>query len=389
MVAPADKKDESSIIINGLISEYYKACHGIAPRRIAEREFGVGNFDVKISQRHMSFRDERELKDYLSANSVPYVSSSPALYRYPARRPMEKKIWLGSELVFDLDVTDMTLPCQAKHGKSWICKACLNEVRKETLKLIYEFLIPDFGFSEAEISVNFSGNRGYHVHVDNNDVMLLDAAARKEITNYIAGIGIEFVDLFPTAGRRGEKMVGPSAKDKGWKGKIAKNFLENLNAGIEALARMGIDRPTAAKLFRSRGLVHMGIENGNWDMVYIRNKGAFWKGIIERQAINQSDRIDRNVTNDPSHLIRLPNSIHGGTGLIAKKLRSPSELRSFDPMKDAIAFRKGFMKVSADTSHEVYMNGQKFGPYGGEITVPAYVGAYLYLKGFGRIISFN
>ncbi len=389
MVATAEKKDESGVIINDLISEYYKTCHGLAPTRISEREFGVGNFDVKISQRHMSFRSERELKDYLAVNSVPYVSSSPALYRYPTARPMEKKIWLGSELVFDLDVTDMTLPCQEKHGKSWICRICLDEVRNETLKLIYDFLIPDFGFSEGEISVNFSGNRGYHVHVNNEEVMRLNAAARKEITNYIAGIGIDFADLFPTAGKKGEKLVGPSAKDRGWKGKIAKNFLANLNEGTDSLIRMGIDRPTAAKLFRSRGLVRMGIENGNWDMVYIKNKGAFWKGITERQAVSQSDRIDRNVTNDPSHLIRLPNSIHGGTGLIAKKLGSPGELRNFDPMRDAIAFRKGFMKVSVNTSHEIYMNGQKFGPYGGEIKVPAYVGAYLYLKGFGRIISFN
>ena len=385
---PAASPDNSLSIINGLISEFYRSATDLAPERIAEREFGVGNFEIKISQRHMSFRNERDLKEYLSTNAVPYVSSSSAFYKFPSGRPMEKKGWLGSELVFDLDVTDMDLPCQLRHGKSWVCSICLDEVRKETIKLVYDFLIPDFGFSEKEIKVNFSGNRGYHVHVDNKDMLMLDAAARREVTGYISGSGIEFADLFPTAGRRGEKLVGPSAKEKGWRGKIAKNFLSNLNAGVDSLMRMGIEKPIASKLWRSKGLVQMGIENGNWDMVYIKNKADFWKGIIDRQAVSQSDKIDRNVTNDPTHLIRLANSIHGGSGLIARKLKAPGALYGFDPMKEAIAFRKGYVKIDAHTGYELVMMGQKYGPYAGEIKVPTYVGAYLYLKGKARIINF-
>lgn len=385
---PAASPDSSLPIINELISDFYKSATDLAPERIGEREFGVGNFEIKISQRHMSFRSERDLKEYLSTNAVPYVSSSSAFYKFPSGRPMEKKGWLGSELVFDLDVTDMDLPCQLKHGKSWVCSICLNEVRKETIKLVYDFLIPDFGFSEKEIKVNFSGNRGYHVHVDNKDMLMLDAAARREVTGYISGSGIEFADLFPTAGRRGEKLFGPSSKEKGWRGKIAKNFLSNLNAGVDSLMNMGMEKPIASKLWRSKGLVQMGIENGNWDMVYIKNKADFWRGVIEKQAVSQSDRIDRNVTNDPTHLIRLANSIHGGTGLVAKKLKRPGELYGFDPMKEAIAFRKGYVKIDAHTNYELIMTGQKFGPYAGEIKVPTYVGAYLYLKGQARIINF-
>ena len=380
--------DNGAGLVNGLISDFYKTVTNLAPDRIAEREFGVGNFEIKISQRHMSFRNERDLKGYLSSNAVPYVSSSSAYYKFPTGRPMEKKGWIGSELVFDLDVTDMNLPCQLRHGKSWICSMCLDEVRKETIKLVYDFLIPDFGFSEKEIEVNFSGNRGYHVHVKNKDVLGLDAAARKEITSYISGMGINFEELFPTAGRRGEKLVGPSPKDKGWKGKIAKNFLSNLNAGTDSLMRMGIDKPIATKLWRSKGLVQMGINNGNWDMVYIKNKGDFWKGIVEGQAVSQSDKIDRNVTNDPTHLLRLPNSIHGGTGLVAKRLSAPKELYGFDPMREGIAFKKGFVKINAHTGYELSMAGQKFGPYAGEIKVPTYVGAYLYLRGLAKIINF-
>ena len=377
--------DNGAAIVGSLISDYYRTAFGIAPDRISEREFGIGNYEVKIAQRHMSFQSERELRNYLSSNSVPYVSASAAYYRFPSGRPMDRKGWLGSELVFDLDVTDMNLPCQSAHGKSWVCSVCFDEVRKETIRLVYDFLIPDFGFPESDIGVNFSGNRGYHVHVRSQEVLNLNSDARREITSYITGNGISFEEIFPTAGKRGQKLIGPKTGDRGWKGKIARNFLSNLNAGVQPLISMGIDRRIAAALYRKRSLVEMGINNGNWDMVYIKNKSEFWKGIIERQAINQSDRIDSNVTNDPSHLIRLPNSIHGGTGLIAKRLKGPRELYSFDPMRDAIAFRKGFARMQASTLFELRMNGQKFGPYGGEIKVPMYVAVYLYLKGFAKL----
>ncbi len=388
-MAAASEIQNGASFINQLISEYYRNARDIAPDRIAEREFGVGNYQIKIAQRHMSFKSDRELRGYLALNSVPYVSASAAYYRFPEARPMDRKGWLGSELAFDLDVTDMDLPCHAVHGKSWVCAVCLDEVRKETIRLVYDFLIPDFGFPEEEIKVNFSGNRGYHVHVASADVLKLDSSARREITAYISGSGISFEEIFPTAGARGEKLMGPKSSDRGWKGKIAKNFMSNLNAGVQTLMSMGMEKSVATTLYRKKSLVEMGINNGNWDMVYIKNKADFWRGVIERQAISQGDRIDSNVTNDPSHLIRLPDSIHGGTGLIAKRLRAPRELHRFDPMKDAIAFRKGTARIKADTGYEVVMNGRKFGPYGGEIEVPAYAAAYLYLKGLAQITKVN
>ncbi len=385
---------DSATIVNNLISDYYRSAADLAPDRISEREFGVGNYDIKIAQRHMSFPSERELRNYLSANSVPYVSASAAYYRFPSARPMDRKGWLGSELVFDLDVTDMDLACQRSHGKSWVCAICFDEVRKETARLIYDFLIPDFGFSESEIKVNFSGNRGYHVHVSSADILKLGAAARREITAYISGSGIEFGDLFrvgsyaTASDRAGKKLLGPRPTDLGWKGKVAKKFTESLNAGIDSLVQIGLDREIATKIYRKKELMKLGLNSGNWDMIAgIKSKEQVWKRMLETMDIAQGDRIDSNVTNDPSHLLRLANSIHGGTGLIAKKLRSPRELYRFDPTKDAIAFRKGFATIDANTTFELRMNGQKFGPYGGRIRVPIYVAAYLYLKGYAKIAA--
>ncbi|MDE1860186.1 MAG: DNA primase catalytic subunit PriS [Candidatus Micrarchaeota archaeon] len=377
-------------IAKKLISSYYAGAKDIAPDKVEQREFGVGNFQTKIAFRHMRFIAEKDLRAYLSNNAIPYVSCSAAYYKYPDARPMERKGWEGSELVFDLDVTDMDLKCQLRHGKSWICSECLDAVKAETIKLIEKFLVPDFGFAEKDISVNFSGNRGYHVHVKNEGILKLDGNARKQITDYIAGIGITFEELFPNAGERGAALRGPRPDAKGWKGKLARNFISSLNSGIDSLTELGIDRKDAANLYRKRSLVLMGINSGNWDMIYIKNKADFWKRTIEVQSIRQSDRIDRNVTNDPSHLIRLPNSIHGETGLLARKLVSTSALYRFDPMTDAIAFGKGEVEMTANSRYEVRMNGQAYGPYDGNtVKVPVYVGIYLYLKGAAEIRNLN
>ncbi len=373
--------------VNKTISDYYMGAKYLAPERIEQREFGVGNFDVKISHRHMSFRNENELRNYLSANSIPYVSCSSAYYKFPTGRPMENKGWLGSELVFDLDVTDMDLPCQRRHGKGWVCKTCFNAVKEETLKLIYDFLIPDFGFSENDVNVNFSGNRGYHVHIRKDEVLQLDAAARREITNYISGVGIDFDDIFTNVGQKGVALNGPKPTDKGWMGKLARSFIASLNAGTDSLIRLGIDKPTATKLYRNKIFEQQGVMQGNWDVVPLKKKYEVWKGMVDAQAIIQSDKIDKNVTNDPSHLIRLPNTIHGGTGLLSRRLGSAKELYRFDPMKDAIAFKKGDIRISAKTDFELFMNGQKWGPYGGEINVPIYVGMYLHLKGYAKLLK--
>ena len=106
--------------------------------------------------------------------------------------------------------------------------------------------------------------------------------------------------------------------------------------------------------------------------------------MISGVVIKQSDSIDRNVTNDPNHLIRLQNSIHGSTGLVSKRF-ALSELSKFDPMNDAIAFGNEPMRVNT-TAPKFYMGGEEFGPFDNStVELPTYAAAYLILKGKGTM----
>ena len=358
--------NKSALFVGGLLKRYYTGISNIAPKNIANREFGFGDFEKKIAFRHCAFRDEQELKEYLVRNAPAFVSYSSAEYQRPAGRPMESKGLLGSELVFDLDSSDIKLACKKEHGDGWVCGKCLEAVKEQTIRLIEDFLVPDFGFSEQEIAINFSGNRGYHVHVSSNLVYGLGADAKKGIANYIACKGVELSAFFPALGVRGVRLDGPKPTDAGWGGKLANAVIVALNKGTDTLMALGIDKHYAGLLYRNRAAIILGITTGNWDKVRIPNKALFWSNVLGSIAIAQSSSIDRNVTGDVYHLIRLPGTIHGDTGLIAKRIESVSALDAFDPMKDAIAFKDSTVRVATQKVPGFTMGGAQLGPYGNE-----------------------
>lgn len=372
---------KSTDLVRSLLKDYYSKVADISPKSIEKREFGFGDFERKIAYRHKAFSDWRSFRTYLTNDAPPFVSVSSSYYRDPAGRPMENKGRLGAELVFDLDANDLNLPCAAVHGRSWVCDKCLDAVKAETQKLIEDFLIPDFGFSDKEIEVNFSGNRGYHIHINNDIVFGMDSDERKAISDYISGQGIEMSSFFPTIGMKGKKLEGPKPGDYGWGGKLARGVIKALNTGVGELTSLGIDRPTASLLFRKRMEVILGITTGNWDKINIPKKAEIWQKTLSSIAIKQSDSIDKNVSTDVHKLLRLPNTIHGDTGLIAKRLKSMSDLSKFDPMVEAVAFTKGIHKVRADSVPKFDIGGQSYGPFlknDVEIATPAAV--YLILK---------
>lgn len=376
---------KSAAFATSLLKSYYKRAD-IRVDAVPEREFGFGNFENKIAFRHQAFGDLASLKKYMSDNAPAFCDASSSLYAYPDARPMEKKQWKGSPLVFDLDASDLHLDCQKRHGSAWVCQNCLDEVKHETVKLIEEFLIPDFGFSKDEIEVNFSGNRGYHVHVNSKEMFALDSKQRRGISEYISGANMDIKRFFPTMGQKGTRLTGPKPSDYGWGGKLARGLISALNEGEGSLERLGIDPKIAKKLMAQKADIVFGITTGNWDKINIQKKAEFWNGVMQKMSISQSDSIDRNVTNDVYHLVRLPDTIHGGSGLLAKRIGSPSNLDAFDPMRKAVAFRGGVVTLHIGAAPEFSIVGETFGPYENAVVeLPTAAALYLVLKRLGEI----
>ena len=346
-------------------SEYYKSSELDVPS-VEKREIGVG-FDKKIDARHYSFETLEAFRNHLVYNTPFFVSYSAAYYEIPSATPIEKKGWQGADLIFDLDA-------EMKTGLK-IYKE-LENVKQDAIRLVEEFIVPDFGLSKKNIVYVFSGNRGYHIHIRDKEVFGLGAQERREIVDYIRGVGLDYRKFF-YEGERAGQIYGPKSDSWGYKGRFVRKMLKTLGENPSSIYR-GFKKEDVKKNFLK------GIDDGNWSRSPV-------KDIVQRMGKIASEiplysvNADAAVTYDVKKLIRVPNSIHGSTGLIAKKI---DRIEKFDPLKDALAFEKE--KVNIEGIHEV----QDF-EFGGESVelkkgekkeVGESLGLFLTLKGAANLV---
>jgi DNA primase small subunit len=373
--------------------EYYKdpSTH-IPPVSLPEqREFGYLTFKEHFMVRHRRFSDFANFRAAL-ADVVPSdVYHSCAYYENPDY-DMDKKGWVGSDLVFDIDADHIPTSCNKIHDefrcvkcgfegrgitpeicpcceatkfetKIWACDLCIQSAREETAKLL-DMLENDFGFSQDELHVYFSGHRGYHVHIEAESVRSLDALARKEIVDYVTGLGISVLDK-EAKEKRGPR--GKSAAPKkftlhnfGWNRRLKvgmQNFL--LNATKEDLKAVGLNNK--AILDNRDTIIKRAIIEGKWESIN-GVKEQTWLKLAEYIRETQSSKIDTVVTTDIHRLIRMNGTLHGKTGL--KKVEFPaSELQDFDPFRGAVAFKKSTARVLVRDAPEFRMSGETLGPY--------------------------
>lgn len=347
-------------------SDYY-ASQSFAPivRSPEKREFGFGGWEKKIEFRHIAVGSEAGLRQRLVKDAPLYVSHSVAYYEYPEARPMVRKNWLSSDLIFDLDA-------EAHSCGKFTCQHCMDKVKGDAVKLIEEFLLPDFGFSRSDISINFSGSRGYHVHVFSDAVAQLDREGRREIADYVGGIGLSFERLFWSDGK---KFLGPKPADGGFGGKFASAFIARLDDAqfASSIARKLKKPEEKARLVSA-------IERGNYDNIGIANREKKLADAFDEMKLTLAGRIDSNVTADTSKLIRMANSIHGGSGFLAKSVGS---LDKFEPQRHAPIFGSEPLKVKAtEAIPPLTIKDYSFGPIpaGEARELPMHSAVYLLCK---------
>jgi DNA primase small subunit len=369
-----------------MFREYYtqNATLGENVRMPEAREYGFASFEGWML-RHKSFRTNDELASFLRDCAPRDAYFSCAYYEEPDAE-MEKKGWLGADLIFDIDADHIPTSCDKIHdewtcGKcgfegrgvipqncpacggekftdsTWPCEICLASAKFETVKLL-GILMEDFGFSEREVHVFFSGHRGYHVHVEAEAVKNLDAVARKEIIDYVCGLGFDVA--FHELNSKG--LSSSDLKHSGWRGRVAKGFHNFiLNARPEDFKNIGLKRNVIEMITKNKDAI---VQSWNTSNPYtVRGMGPeTWKKIVEYSVKSQSANVDTVVTTDIHRLIRLAGTLHGKTGL--KKIEFPvSAMDAFDPFKSAVAFKEGTATVLVSNAPQFRLGDQTFGPY--------------------------
>ncbi|MDE1797798.1 MAG: DNA primase catalytic subunit PriS [Candidatus Micrarchaeota archaeon] len=308
--------------------QYYAAARPAIPH-VERREFGFGGWEKKIEFRHISVRNESDLWARLRQDRPLYVSASAAYYEFPDARPMARKNWQGADLIFDLDA-------DAHSCAPFTCPDCMDTIRGKTVKLIEDFLLPDFGLTRQELHVNFSGSRGYHVRVYKKEIEPLGREERREIVDYIEGAGLDYNQFLreeTVPGTHFKRLAGPTPEMGGYGGKFAREIIR-LSRDPASSGRISskLKKKEEADRFVA------GIESGNWSALSIPKAEEKFKDIFGSLRIKVSDQLDANVTADTSKILRLPDSIHGGSGLIAKTIPASVSAAEYQPYRDALAF---------------------------------------------------
>lgn len=354
-------------------AEYYQRVNLNPPSSLEQREWGFIFFDAAAEvrmRRHMAFADRDELGAYIK-NLIPaHVYYSTAYYQTPSAPTMNEKNWAGADLIFDLDADQIVRGPYAM---------MLARVKEETGKLL-AMLTDELGFSRNQIRLAFSGGRGYHIHVTEIAVRGWSSQERREIVDYVCGIGLD-----PAM------MLAPAEAPAGWRRRYIETLRTHL-AGIaardpaEAAAYLsaldGIGKRTATEFLGDIGSLAAKAPE---ELLLNRVVRAIVAAPdFEERIRDAGARADEPVTTDIKRLIRAPGSLHGGSGMRVVPL-DIRDLEDFDPLVDAVVFGDRDVRIDLKANFTTSLLGNTYALSAGVQNVSEALAIFLCCRGMAEI----
>lgn len=374
----------------GYFHEYYTNNKLDIPDMLFQREIGFIPFNGSMI-RHRKFNSSNDIQRFMHRNVPRHLYYSSAYYRFPDQHTMNEKEWLGAELIFDLDADHIEGAAKMTYME------ILDEVKKHTIKLL-NILMDDFGFTDKNIRLYFSGGRGYHVHVENDNIYGMGSDARREIGDYIRIEGLNIEEI---------KLLDDSFFSYGILKKLNK-YIENFFSDIDENYLHNIFGRNAGNYMNHINKFFTGMKIKDFMSSYAGNK---FKIVVKQNAINEKTEIDYDriiltklledfkkaelaeidepVTTDIHRLIRFPLSLHGKTGLMVKPINI-NNLENFTPLNEAIPeiFKNRTAKIELTAKQfSITMNGENFKLSSGPNDVPLYAGIFIVAVNAGKFIN--
>lgn len=382
--------------LNDSFKAYYTKNALPPPIGFQQREFGFLYNNETYFRRHVGFASPELLKLDMARRPPAHVYHSTAYYEQPNAHTMVEKGWIGADLIFDLDADHLEGADKMSYGEM------LDAVKVKFKLLVDDFLVQEFGYSEKELHLVFSGSRGYHCHVRDPRVRELSSPMRREIVDFITG-KLEVDDLVreaavPSNFVRPLKSVRIPASDAGgWGGRLARATVEQFKA-IAADTRPASEK--AKSLAETTGLgskeAKALVEALEGDATSVAKRiasvakgvadihtgvgGGTYRHLFAYHLNRLKGWCDEPVSSDVKRLIRAPGSLHGKSGLRATPL-TRDKLDDFDPLVDAVVLDDEPIKVNAAPNAKPFtLGGQEFKPTPGPNTLPRFAAVFLILR---------
>ncbi|NLW75662.1 MAG: DNA primase small subunit PriS [Methanomicrobiales archaeon] len=374
------------IFIKQRFTDYYNKTRISPPSSVKEREFGFIFFDDKYPddirmRRHIGFSSGDEMQEYVKSLVPAHAYYSTAYYQTPQAPTMGDKEWLGADLIFDLD---------ADHIMRGSYEEMLQRIKDETEKLL-GILDDELGIDMKTVKLVFSGGRGYHIHVQELGFRDFGAPERREIVDYICGIGMSPPILL--------QDWGPFRT--GWHDRFRSlliRYLTELDAKpkkegkAELSSLRGVGQVMAERFI---GMIPelITLLTTNPSSILLRDqtvKTVFAALATERESAllpyirEAAVQADEPVTTDIRRLIRLPGSLHAKSGFKVVAL-DVKELADFEPLIDAVAFGEREVLIESEREYSFSLLGSQYTIPKGRLKVPEAVGVFLCCRGMAEI----
>lgn len=382
--------DRTCSYLAGRFGDHYRRTDIPQPPAAHRREWGYilwepGSGTTMV--RHRSLAEIGQLQAFLAREKPRHVYYSAGYYHEPGASSMDGKQWNGADLIFDLDADHLPAVNPETDDYATMLAAC----KKELVRLL-DLLMEDLGFDEVDIV--FSGGRGYHVHVRSKSVQSLDRRARRDIVEYIRGEGLSVESVLTIRHVQGVGRTTPAQRRHldttgGWSKRVhteVLNFAEEITDlseedALETLQNIeGIGPRKAESIYSAVCDRFDQLADGNVDVhpAFV----SVLEPLLDRTIRKYSAAIDEPVTTDVNRLIRLPGSLHGGSGLRVTPIPR-DQLEAFDPLTDTIpsSFRDHQIAIELPEPVETSIGGEQRRIDEGRHRVPEYVAIHLMARG--------
>lgn len=366
------RQGQSKKFLKEVIIKYYGLRILKEPHFLPKREIAIQPIDSKTYVRHLQFPSMIKLYEYINDNPPLHLYYSVALYENPSSRDMESKGLIRADLMFDIDADhysgcrdlvsiclscgevfkDDIKECPKCRSKEiskipQLSEQCLRRAWGDALILI-DILENELG--AEKITVSFSGNRGFHIRVEDEHLTILDRDSRREIVDYITLSNIMIDRLVPRIGRKKDKAIFFKEHEHGIRARLRDYALQYLDV----------------------------IDHGH----YIEVSYSDLLKLVDLMRID----IDTVVTMDTSRLSRFIYSINGKSGLAVYEL-DPN--RDFDYTFGDFRILDGTVTIKPYfTIPQIRILDKEHRLHSGEpIRVDAYIGFYLAIKGLVEVVN--
>jgi DNA primase small subunit len=111
-----------------------------------------------------------------------------------------------------------------------------------------------------------------------------------------------------------------------------------------------------------------------------------WKSLVREAITRIRVNVDVPVTADTKRLIRLPTSLHGGSGLRVTPL-TVDDFGSFDPLRDAVVFGEDSVPVRILKPVTTEIMGETIKAHQGKNALPEHTAVHLMARGLAEYES--